>query len=65
MPGQDGRHLADQLAGLKPGLKVLFMSGYTADVVALHGILDPEVRFIGKPFSRDELARKVHEVLTL
>ena len=41
------------------------MSGYTADVVALHGILDPEVRFIGKPFSRDELARKVHEVLTL
>jgi CheY-like chemotaxis protein len=63
MPGQDGRHLADQLAGLKPGLKVLFMSGYTADVVAQHGILDPVVRFIGKPFSRDELARKVHEVL--
>jgi PAS domain S-box-containing protein len=63
MPGMDGRRLANMLVALKPGMKTLFMSGYTADVIAHHGVLDAEVPFIGKPFSRDELARKVRLML--
>jgi signal transduction histidine kinase len=63
MPGMDGRQLAQRLAALKPGMRVLFMSGYTANVVAHHGVLDPSVHFIGKPFSRDDLAGAVREVL--
>lgn len=63
MPGMDGRHLARQLGASKPGLKVLFMSGYTPDVVAQRGVMEPNTAFIAKPFTRDELAAKVRDVL--
>lgn len=63
MPGQSGRDLATQLAVDRPEMKRLFMSGYTANVIAHRGVLDEGVEFLGKPFTRDELARKVREVL--
>ncbi|NQT94405.1 MAG: response regulator, partial [Lentisphaerae bacterium] len=63
MPGMNGRDLAQRLLGLLPSLKHLFISGFTADVIAQRGILDDGVHFLSKPFGRDTLARKVREVL--
>jgi FixJ family two-component response regulator len=63
MPEMNGRELAGRLLSLYPGLKRLFMSGYTADVIAHHGVLDEGVRFIQKPFTRKELGDKVREAL--
>jgi FixJ family two-component response regulator len=63
MPGMNGRDLADQLRTLYPDLKTLFMSGYTANVIAHHGVLDAGVQFIQKPFSKKDLATKVRQTL--
>ncbi|MFP3912452.1 MAG: PAS domain S-box protein [Desulfobacteraceae bacterium] len=63
MPEMNGRELAERLQALRPTTKCLFMSGYTADVVARHGVLDRGVEFIEKPFSFTELAGKVRDVL--
>jgi len=63
MPGMNGHALARQLRARHPGLKVLFMSGYTADAIAHRGVLDSGVHFIQKPFSRNDLAAKVRETL--
>jgi len=63
MPQMDGRELAQRLAALRPGLRVLFMSGYTGDTIAQRGVLDPDVAFIEKPFGPEGLARKVREIL--
>lgn len=63
MPEMNGRDLAKNLLSLYPYLKRLFMSGYTADVIAHHGVLDEGVQFIQKPFSVRTLAVKVREVL--
>jgi len=63
MPEMNGLDLARQLLLLHPDCKRLFMSGYTADVIAHHGVLDEGVNFIEKPFSMKGLASKVREVL--
>ncbi len=63
MPEMNGRDLARNLQFLNPILKSLFMSGYTANVIAHHGVLDEGVCFIQKPFSRQDLALKVRGVL--
>ncbi len=63
MPEMNGRDLARNISSLYPELKVLFMSGYTANVIAHHGILDEGLDFIHKPFSRKMLGGKVREVL--
>jgi two-component system cell cycle sensor histidine kinase/response regulator CckA len=63
MPEMNGRDLAKKMLSLYPNLKRLFMSGYTADVIAHHGVLDEGVHFIQKPFSRNDLAAKVREAL--
>jgi PAS domain S-box-containing protein len=63
MPSMNGRELAMRLDAVRPGMRVLFMSGYTDDVLALHGLSEPEVNFIQKPFSRSDLAEKVGRVL--
>jgi CheY-like chemotaxis protein len=63
MPGLNGRQLADRLAKERPGLKVLYTSGYAADVIALEGSLEPGMAYLPKPFGAAQLAAKVREVL--
>jgi PAS domain S-box-containing protein len=63
MPEMNGRDLAERLVSLKPGLKCLYMSGYTTNVVAHRGVLEEGVCFIQKPFSAKGLAAKVREAL--
>ena len=63
MPEMDGRNLARRMLSLYPNLRCLFMSGYTADIIAHHGVLDDGACFIQKPFSGKELAAKVREAL--
>ncbi len=63
MPEMNGRELANRLLSLYPAIKILFMSGYTADVIAYHGVLYDGVNFIHKPFTMQGLASKIQEVL--
>ena len=63
MPGLSGRGLAEQVIKTRPELKVLFMSGYAGEAIANHGVLDPDIFLLQKPFGPRELARKVWEVL--
>ncbi len=63
MPGTDGRKLAEMARGVRPGLKVLFTTGFTRNAVVHNGILDHGVDFIAKPFTIDQLAAKMREVL--
>jgi two-component system, cell cycle sensor histidine kinase and response regulator CckA len=63
MPEMNGRELANQLAAQCPAMACLYMSGYTGEAIAHHGILDEGVHFIQKPFSLPSLAAKVREVL--
>ena len=61
--GMSGRELAEEARRIRPGLKVLFTSGYTSDAIVHHGRLDDGVDFLAKPYKRAELAQKLREVL--
>jgi two-component system cell cycle sensor histidine kinase/response regulator CckA len=63
MPGINGRVLAESLLTRQPGMKVLYMSGYTDSFIAGHGVLDPGIHLLHKPFIEEVLIRKVREVL--
>jgi PAS domain S-box-containing protein len=63
MPYMDGRTLARELAVANPDLKSLFVSGYTATAIARHGVLDKDINFIEKPFSRMTLLARVRQIL--
>jgi PAS domain S-box-containing protein len=63
MPEMNGRDLAGNLSSLYPQLKCLFMSGYTADVIAHHGVLDQGVQFLQKPFTMQTLAARIRATL--
>jgi CheY-like chemotaxis protein len=63
MPGMNGTQLATHLSAPRPEMKVLYVSGYTDDTIVRHGVLEPGLAFLQKPFSPKTLARKVGEVL--
>jgi CheY-like chemotaxis protein len=63
MPGMTGREMADRMTKLRPGLPVLFMSGYTDDAIVQYGVLEPGVAYIAKPFTTDSLGQKVRETI--
>ncbi len=63
MPGLNGRQLADRLTKERPALKVLYTSGYTADVITLQGSLEPGMEYLPKPFGAAQLSAKVRQVL--
>jgi CheY-like chemotaxis protein len=64
MPEMNGRDLAKKLISRYPDIKLLFMSGYTADIIANRGVLDEGVNFIQKPFSINDMATKIREMLS-
>ena len=63
MPLMNGREVADRIQSLLPGIRTLYMSGYTDDSILRHGVLDDGVAFLSKPISHETLGRKVREVL--
>ncbi len=63
MPEMNGKKLADAALSLRPELKVVFMTGFTRNAVVHNGVLDPGVQFLAKPFTLDELSKKIREVL--
>jgi two-component system, cell cycle sensor histidine kinase and response regulator CckA len=63
MPKMGGRELVQRLAPGRPEMKVLYLSGYTDDAIVHHGVLEPGIAFLQKPFTPQMLARKVREVL--
>ena len=64
MPGLSGRQIAERFALIRPGAKVLFVSGYTDNVILHRGALQPGTEFLAKPFTPDVLADRVREVLS-
>jgi two-component system, cell cycle sensor histidine kinase and response regulator CckA len=65
MPGIQGRELADRIREIQPGIRILFMSGYTQGILGAQGVLEPGVNLIEKPFNETALLKKVREVLRL
>jgi len=63
MPGIGGKTVIARLEKFRPGIKALFISGYTENAIVHHGILDSGVDFLPKPFTADGLARKIREML--
>jgi hypothetical protein len=63
MTDMNGREVARRIAEMRPSARILFMSGYTANVIAHHGVLDADVQCLQKPFTPESMARKVRDVL--
>ena len=63
MPAMNGRKLADEAVARMPGLKVLFTTGFTRNAVVHNGVLDHDVHFLAKPFTIEQLAAKLRDVL--
>ncbi|MCU1382580.1 MAG: hybrid sensor histidine kinase/response regulator [Acidobacteria bacterium] len=63
MPGASGPELVRQLVERRPALKVIYMSGYTDEAIVHHGVLDPGIAFLHKPFTSETLGRKIQDVL--
>jgi FixJ family two-component response regulator len=63
MPGGSGPELTTRLVERRPDLRVIYMSGYTDETIVHHGVLEPGIAFLQKPFSSETLGRKIREVL--
>jgi DNA-binding response OmpR family regulator len=63
MPGMSGPQLADRIQHLRPGTKLLYLSGYTEDALSSHGVLKEGIEFLPKPFPPNTLAAKVRQIL--
>jgi PAS domain S-box-containing protein len=63
MPGMNGRELLHQIEALNPGLRCLFISGYTSDIIASQGVIESGIQFQQKPFTAEQLVRRVRQVL--
>ena len=63
MPGMSGKQIADQLGPLRPGMKVLYISGYSGDILTRRGVSEPDFPYLVKPFTPQTLSARVHEVL--
>ena len=63
MPGMSGPEVAQSVTAMRPGTLVLYMSGYTDSAIGHHGVLEPGIAFLQKPFSTDDLTRKVRTLL--
>ena len=63
MPGTTGRQLADAATGLRPSLKVIYMTGYTRNAIVHNGVLDAGTRLLTKPFTLDQLGRELREAI--
>jgi CheY-like chemotaxis protein len=63
MPGASGRDLVQRISPVRPTMKIVYMSGYTDDAIVHHGVLDAGVTLIAKPFSPEDLARRIRSVL--
>ena len=64
MPGLNGRELADQILALRPGIKVLYMSGYADNAIVQYGVMKPGLAFIEKPFSPETLAETIRQIVS-
>ena len=64
MPDMSGKKLAETLVLSRPKLKILFVSGYTADHIAQHGVLEAGTNFLEKPYTRNQLMNKLQEIFT-
>lgn len=63
LPGASGRELADRIKRLYPHVPVLYTTGYTRNAIVHHGRLDPNIHLLAKPYTQQDLARKVREML--
>jgi CheY-like chemotaxis protein len=63
MPQMNGRQFSERVQSIRPGIKVLFMSGYTEEAIGHQGILESGLHFISKPFTEKALSRKIREAL--
>ena len=59
----NGRELAEELMKIQPDLQCVYTSGYTADVISKHGVLEEEINFLQKPFSLQDLSYKLHQAI--
>ena len=64
MPGMTGREIADQMLILRPGIKILYISGYSGDAIRNRDLPDAKANYLPKPFTPDSLVRKVRETLS-
>jgi DNA-binding NarL/FixJ family response regulator len=65
MPRKNGKEAYYEIKKIDPGIKALFMSGYTDDILSSKGILEDNLNFISKPFTQNELLQKIREVLEI
>ena len=63
LPGLNGREVADGMKQARPGIKVIYTSGYTQDLIANRGVLDSDVRYLPKPYTTEQIAAEVREAL--